>query len=115
MEDELQDRVTFRVFCGMYQDENFPDHSTLCNFRNDLVDADMLKVMFDEINAQLEVQNLKIYKGEIVILDSTLVQSATRPLKKSNEEETQEVSTAKGAEQKNENSLIFRLNRTDFD
>ena len=84
----------------MYQNEDFPDHSTLCNFRNELVDADMLEVMFDEINTQLEAQNLKIQKGKIVIVDATLVQSAARPLKKPNEEEMQEVSTEKGAEQK---------------
>ena len=60
----------------------------------------MLEVMFDEINTQLEAQNLKIQKGKIVIVDATLVQSAARPLKKPNEEEMQEVSTEKGAEQK---------------
>ena len=50
-----------------------------------------------------------IQKGKIVILETMMVHSATRTLKKPNEEETQDVSTAKGAEQKSENTLIFRL------
>ena len=81
LEDELKGRVTFRVIGGMYKDEDFPDYKTLCNFGNDLEDADMLEVMFDEINALLDVQNIKIQKGNIVIVDATLVHSAARPLK----------------------------------
>ena len=79
LEDELQDRVTFRVFGGLYKDEDFLDHKILCDFGNDLVDADMLEVMFDEINALLEVQNIKIQNGNIVIVDAALVQGAARP------------------------------------
>ena len=92
LEVELQDRVSFRLFCGMYNASDFPDHSTLCNFRNDLVDAKMLEPVFDEINAQLEAQDLKIKEGSIVIVDATVIQSAARPMKKPKESEVQEVS-----------------------
>ena len=55
-EVELQERLSFRVICDMYDSSNFPNHSTLCKFRNDLVKANMLEAVFDEITAFLEAK-----------------------------------------------------------
>ena len=98
LEAELQERVSFRVFCDIYDLSDFPDHSTMRNFRNDLVKANMLETVFDEKTAKLEAQDLKIKGGRIVILDSTVIQSVARPMKKPTESEVQEV-CADGSEQ----------------
>ena len=36
LEVKLKDRVSFRVLCDMCDSSDFPNHSILCNFRNDL-------------------------------------------------------------------------------
>ena len=91
LESELQDRVSFGVFCEMYDSSDFPDHSPFCDFRNDLVKANMLEAVFDDITAQLEVQDLKIKGICIVNIDATIMQSAVRPMKKRTESEVQKV------------------------
>ena len=70
--------LPLETFGGMHKDEDFPDHKTLCNFGNDLEDADMLEVIFYQNKALLEVQNLKIQKGNIVIVETTVLQSVAR-------------------------------------
>ena len=93
LEEELQNRADFGAFCGMYNTKDFPDHSTLCRFRNDLVKTGLLDEILDEINTQLEEQGLKIKEGSIAIVDATVIRSAARPLRKPTEEESREVST----------------------
>lgn len=95
---QLQKQLDFGVFCGMYNDGDFPDYLTLCDFRNALVNAGLLEEILDDINSQLEAQDLKIQKGSIVIVDATVIQSAARPLKKPTEEEAQLVSPEDAAE-----------------
>ena len=82
----------------MCKDEDFPDYSMLCDFRNALLGADLLVDVLDDINSQMEAQDLKIQKGSNVIIDATVVQSVACPLKKPTEEESQTVSTEEGAE-----------------
>lgn len=53
----------------MYDSSHFPNHSTLCNFRNDIVKANMLEAVFDEVTVQLEAQDLKITGESIVIIE----------------------------------------------
>ncbi len=95
---QLQKQLDFGVFCGMYHDEDFPDYSTLCDFRNTLVRSGLLEEVLDEFNSQFEAQGLKVEKGSIAIVDATVIQSAARPMKKPKEEEVQEISQEEAQE-----------------
>ena len=89
---KLQDRVSFWVFfCDLYVSSDFPDHSTLCNFLIDLVNANMIEAVFDEITAQLEAPDLKIKGCKIVIFDTTVKLSEARPMTKPTKSEAKEV------------------------
>lgn len=71
LERKLQNQADFGIFCGMYHNEDFPGHMTLCKFRNDLVDIGLLENVFNEINAQLEAGCLDVKNETIVVLDAT--------------------------------------------
>lgn len=78
LEEALNDRVSFRRFLGLPLEANAPDHTTLCRFRNRLVEAGLMNELFAEFNKQLERGNLILKRGTMI--DATLVEAAaSRP------------------------------------
>jgi IS5 family transposase len=78
LEEALNDRVSFRRFLGLGLDADAPDHSTLCRFRNRLVEAGLIERLFAEFDRQIEGRGLVLKQGTMV--DATLVEcSQTRP------------------------------------
>jgi IS5 family transposase len=77
LEEALNDRVSFRRFVGLSLDQEAPDHTTLCRFRNRLVGAGLAQRLFDEFNRQLDLRGVILRQGTMV--DATLVQAQTRP------------------------------------
>jgi IS5 family transposase len=76
LEEALIDRVSFRLFCGFGLDEETPDETTLCRFRNDCAAAGVLEAAFAEVNRQLDAKGLIVRKG--TLLDATIVTAASR-------------------------------------
>ena len=52
---------------------------TLCRFRNKLIEKGLDKILFEEINAQLEEMNIKVKKAEGAIVDATIIEASARP------------------------------------
>src|SRR5271166_3150476 len=50
LEQQLNDRISFRRFVGLPLEAAMPDHTTLCRFRNRLVEAELLDKLFAEFN-----------------------------------------------------------------
>jgi len=57
-----------------------PDYSTICRFRNELLEKNAYEKLFEEINRQLESKRLLVKSG--VIVDATVVSSSRHPRKK---------------------------------
>lgn len=74
LEEALNDRVSFRRFVGLPLDAVMPDHTTLCRFRNRLIQAGLLDRLFAEFGRQLEANGLILKRGTMV--DATLVEAA---------------------------------------
>jgi IS5 family transposase len=74
LEEALNDRVSFRRFLGLVLDMNAPDHTTLCRFRNRLIEAGLIEKLFAEFNKQLEQNGVILKRGTMV--DATLVEAA---------------------------------------
>ena len=74
LEEALNDRVSFRRFVGLPLDAAMPDHTTLCRFRNRLVEAGLMEKLFAAFNKQLEANGLVLKRGTMV--DATLVEAA---------------------------------------
>ena len=75
----LKLRIDFMLFCGFDLQDNFPDDTTLCRFRNKVFKHGKAKHVFDEINRQLEVNGLNIKNAKGAVIDATIIESAARP------------------------------------
>ncbi len=76
-EEALADRLSFRRFAGLGLDEMIADHSTICRFRNLLIDHKMLERLFAELDRQLDKAGLILRRG--TMLDATVIDSVARP------------------------------------
>jgi IS5 family transposase len=75
LEFRLGDSLAFGRFVGLSLEDDVPDHTTLCRFRNRLVTARLLETLFDELDRQLEAAGLILKQG--TMLDATLIEAAT--------------------------------------
>jgi transposase, IS5 family len=72
LEDALYDSQALRDFVGIdLSRESVPDATTLLKFRRLLLDNDLTKALFDEINAHLAEKGLLMRAGTIV--DATII------------------------------------------
>jgi transposase, IS5 family len=76
LEEALNDRVSFRRFCGFALDRSTPDETTLCRFRNTLKAAGLGERLFVEINTQLDRAGFMLKQGTLI--DATLVKAQVR-------------------------------------
>ena len=81
LEEALSLRIDFMMFTGFELLEECPDETTLCRFRNRLIENGLDKKLFKEINIQLENLGLKVEKSKGAVLDATILESASRPKK----------------------------------
>jgi IS5 family transposase len=79
MEEALCDRYSFTRFVGVSFEEDAPDHTTICRFRNLLAEKKLLQKLLNEVNMQLSVQGKLVKSG--CVADATLISSAARPRK----------------------------------
>lgn len=77
LEEALCDRLSFRRFVGLGLEDETPDHTTLCRFRNGLVAAGLLEKLFAELDRQLEQAGVILKRG--TMLDATLIETTMRP------------------------------------
>jgi IS5 family transposase len=105
LENQINDRLSFKTFLNLPFSQPAPDHSTFSRFR-----ARLPKQAMDQINSeilrQFEHQGLSINEG--VAVDARLVKSASRPL--SNDElkkQREHRQTEEGQRDKNGKPLKF--------
>ena len=80
VEESLIDRLSFVRFVGLsLDDEQVPDSTTICRFRNNLLEKNLYKRLLDKLNHQLERGGVLVREGAIV--DASVVSSARRPTK----------------------------------
>jgi IS5 family transposase len=78
LEQALMDRISFRKFCDFSLSDSIPDYTTICRFRNALVEHNLAEALFEEFNAQLEDLGLILKRGTLV--DATVVKAnVSRP------------------------------------
>ena len=77
LENQINDRLSFKKFLGLSFSKASPDHSTFSRFR-----ARLAKKAMDQINSeilrQFEAQGLTINEG--IAVDAWLVKSASHPI-----------------------------------
>jgi len=75
-ETGLEDRLSFRRFCGLTLEDGSPDQVTINRFRHLLVGKSLMEPLFDEIVRQIDVQGLILRQGTLI--DASLVAAAVR-------------------------------------
>ena len=73
LEFRLGDSLAFGRFVGLSLEDEVPDHTTLCRFRNRLVRERLLERLFAELDGQLEGAGVVLKQG--TMLDATLIET----------------------------------------
>jgi transposase, IS5 family len=93
LEYRLGDSLAFGRFVGLSLEDEVPDHTTLCRFRNRLIGARLLERLFAELDRQLEAAGLMLKTG--TLLDATLVETgAAHPPAKGSQGEAKDPDAA---------------------
>ena len=105
LENQINDRISFKKFLGLPLDKPSPDHSTFSRFRNRLSKEAMIK--FNNIVLQeFAKRGLSINEG--IAVDARLVKSASRPMSNDDLKKLKEKrSTPEGKQDKKGNPLKF--------
>ena len=82
-EELIHDRISFRKFLGIKADDDIPDETTICNFRNALMEKGLFSRIFDVVQSLMIEKGLVVKEGTIV--DATLIHSS-EPKQKRDEE-----------------------------
>jgi len=77
LENQINDRLSFKKFLGLSFSKPSPDHSTFSHFRSRLSKDTMDQINLD-ILRQFEARGLTINEG--IAVDARLVKSASRPI-----------------------------------
>lgn len=105
LENQINDRISFKKFLGLSFDQHSPDHSTFSRFRSRLSKEAMNKIN-SVVLQQFSRQGLVINEG--VAVDARLVQSASHPISSEEIKKQREKSeTPEGKLDKNGNLLKF--------
>jgi len=105
LENQINDRISFKKFMGLSFDQHSPDHSTFSRFRGRL-SKEAMNLINSVVLQQFSRKGLVINEG--VAVDARLVQSASHPI--SNEEikkQREKRETSEGKLDKNGNLLKF--------
>jgi len=66
LEDCLKDRISFKKFVELQIEDSVPDETTICRFRNRLIEKNLLQKLFKIINQQLEEKGIFVQKGTLI-------------------------------------------------
>jgi len=106
LENQINDRISFKVFIGLPLAEPSPDHSIICRFR-DRVGQETLEKIHGEILHQFKALGFSIESGMAV--DARLIRSASRPVSGKKLEGLREKRKSEsGQKDKNGRSLKFQ-------
>jgi transposase, IS5 family len=106
LENQINDRYSFKRFLGLPSDKPSPDHSTFSRFRSRLSKEAMIKIN-SEVLREFTRQGLVISEGMAV--DARLIKSASRPL--SNDELKKQREEKDSAKKLDKNGNPLKFNR----
>jgi IS5 family transposase len=73
--DALDDRASFRRFCGFSRTEATPERTAFVRFRRELIAHGLDRRLFEMITAELKARAIKVKTGTLV--DATIIASAS--------------------------------------
>ena len=77
VEDQVNDRLSFSRFAGLGLEDIVPDGTTVCRFRNILIEVDLYDTLLAEFNRQLEAKGIIVKRGAII--DASITNTSPSP------------------------------------
>jgi len=74
--EALDDRASFRRFCGFASAEPTPERTAFVRFRRELVARSLDRVLFEAVTLQLDRKNVMVKTGTLI--DATVIASASK-------------------------------------
>lgn len=94
-ENDINDRASFQRFLGLDSfNESAPDHTTICKFRNFLMQEGLDDTIFSEINRILDERGMTLRQGTAV--DATIINAPSSTKNKDGKRDPEMSSTKKG-------------------
>lgn len=87
LENQINDRISFKKFLGLPFDQTSPDHSTFSRFRSRL-SSEAMNWINNEVLQQFSRKGLTINEG--IAIDARLIESASHPLNNDEQEDQKE-------------------------
>jgi IS5 family transposase len=75
-EEQLKDRLSFQKFVQLDTHETVPDETTICRFRQRLIECQLHEELLGLLNAQLEARGYIVKR--VTLVDATLVESSRK-------------------------------------
>ena len=75
-EEQLKDRLSFQKFVQLDAHERVPDETTICRFRQRLIECGLHEELLGRLNAQLEARGYLVKR--VTLVDATLVESSRK-------------------------------------
>ncbi|HSY28735.1 MAG TPA: IS5 family transposase [Burkholderiaceae bacterium] len=75
-EEQLKDRLSFQKFVQLDTHETVPDETTICRFRQRLIECRLHERLLDLLNGQLEARGYIVKRTTLV--DATLIESSRK-------------------------------------
>ena len=76
VEEQIKDRLSFQKFVQLDGDEDVPDETTICRFRQRLIECKLHEQLLGILNTQLEARGYIVKRTTLV--DATLVESSRK-------------------------------------
>lgn len=74
--EALDDRASFRRFCGFSRNEPTPERTAFVRFRKTLVELQLSNALFDTLTKQLKTRHITVKTGTLI--DATIIASASK-------------------------------------
>lgn len=75
-EEQIKDRLSFQKFVQLDTHETVPDETTICRFRQRLIECDLHEQLLALLNRQLEARGYIVKR--VTLVDATLVESSRK-------------------------------------
>jgi transposase, IS5 family len=75
-EEQIKDRLSFQKFVQLDAHETVPDETTICRFRQRLIECGLHEQLLDLLNVQLEARGYIVKR--VTMVDATLVESSRK-------------------------------------
>jgi hypothetical protein len=86
MESQITDRRSFMRFLGLKSSDNVPDSKTIWNFRETLIQEELIEALFFRFNQALDEQSIFAKNGQMV--DASIVEV---PHQRNSREENEQI------------------------